>query len=58
MLYMASELTGDTRYANVASAQAEKSMKTHVRPDGTTYHVVNYDPLSGTVLELCTHQGE
>lgn len=57
MMYMATELTGDKRYADVANAQAETSMKTHVRPDGTTYHVVNYDPKTGKVIEQGTHQG-
>ena len=58
MLYEATKLTGNPKYANVANHQAEKSMTSHVRPDGTTYHVVNFDQNTGKVLECMTAQGE
>ena len=58
MLYLATDLTGDLRYARIATRQAEKSMHTHVRKDGTTYHVVNMDQNTGEALELMTHQGQ
>lgn len=58
MLYQATEITGNPEYARIASAQAEKSMNTHVRPDGTTYHVVNMDQVTGEPLAMMTHQGE
>jgi unsaturated chondroitin disaccharide hydrolase len=32
-------------------------MQNHVRPDGSTYHVVNYDPTNGRVLGRHTAQG-
>lgn len=57
MLYVATDLTNDPKYARIATRQAEKSMDTHVRPDGTTYHVVNMDQNTGKALELMTHQG-
>jgi hypothetical protein len=58
MLYQATEITGNPEYARIASAHAEKSMSTHVRPDGTTYHVVNMDQVTGEPLAMMTHQGE
>ena len=58
ILYEATDLTDDPRYARVANRQAEKSMDTHVRPNGTTYHVVNMDQKTGKPMEFMTHQGE
>ena len=58
MMYEVSRLTGDPKYANVATHQAEKSMTTHVRKDGTTYHVVNFDQKTGEAIEFMTAQGE
>jgi hypothetical protein len=59
MLYEATKLTGDKKYAEIASAQAEASSTTHVRPDWTTFHVINIDQRTrGAVLEKCTHQGK
>ena len=57
MLYEATQLTGDPKYAHAANLQAEKSMTTHVRSDGTTFHVVNMDQNTGKPLEFMTHQG-
>lgn len=42
LMYQATELTGDKKYADIASTQAEKMMHAHIRPDGTTYHVVDF----------------
>jgi len=57
LLYLATELTGDRKYAEAATSQAEKTMNSHVRPDFTTYHVVNMNR-DGTVDSCFTHQGE
>lgn len=58
MMYEATDFTGNPRYAAIANSQAEKSSDTHVRPDGTTFHVVNMDQKTGKALELMTAQGE
>ncbi|KIR71930.1 glycosyl hydrolase family 88 [Cryptococcus deuterogattii CA1014] len=55
MLYEATELTGDPKYAHVATHQAEKSLNSHVRPDYTTYHVVDFNQ-DGSVKKCMTHQ--
>lgn len=58
MLYEVTKLTGDKKYAEIANAQAEASSTTHVRPDWTTFHVINIDQRTrGAVLEKMTHQG-
>ena len=57
MLYEATLLTGNPRYAEIATKQAEKSAKTHVRPDYTTYHVVNMDQETGEGRDFMTAQG-
>lgn len=56
LLFLATELTGHKKYAEVAISQAEVSAKGHVRPDFTTYHVVNLNR-DGTVGSCLTHQG-
>lgn len=58
MLYEATKLTGNPKYAKIANAQAEASATTHVRPNDTTYHVINFDQKTrGATLERRTHQG-
>lgn len=58
MLYEATKITGDRKYADIANAQAEASSTTHVRPDDTTFHVINFDQKTkGATLERRTHQG-
>ncbi|OXC62093.1 hypothetical protein C358_02507 [Cryptococcus neoformans MW-RSA852] len=56
MLYEATELIGDPKYAHIATQQAEKSLNSHVRPDYTTYHVVDFNQ-DGNVKKCMTHQG-
>lgn len=58
LMFLATELTGDEKYKEIAISQAEKSSKTHIRPDFTTNHVVNFDPVTGEKLAEYTHQGE
>jgi hypothetical protein len=59
MMYEATKLTGNSKYAEIANAQAEASSTTHVRPDWTTFHVINFDQKTrGATLERRTHQGK
>ncbi|MCD6376228.1 MAG: glycoside hydrolase family 88 protein [Caldisericaceae bacterium] len=57
LLFWAAQVSGDYRFKEVAYAHAITSMKQHIRPDGSTFHVVILDPHSGTVLKKQTHQG-
>ena len=41
----------------MAMTHALTTMKNHFRDDGSTYHVVSYDTVTGNVLAKETHQG-
>ncbi|WP_238655103.1 glycoside hydrolase family 88 protein [Paenibacillus piscarius] len=56
LLYWASQVTGDDRYARVAAAQARLSRKFLVRGDDSSYHTFYFDG-SGNALRGGTHQG-
>lgn len=57
LLYWASKETGDSVFYNIATTHAKTTMKNHFRNDYSTYHVVNYDTVSGAVISKQTHQG-
>jgi unsaturated chondroitin disaccharide hydrolase len=57
LLFFASKVTGDPYYKNIAIRHAETTLKNHIRPDFSTYHVVNYDTITGRVLNKQTFQG-
>lgn len=57
LLYFATEVTGDRKYADIANKHAEITAKNQFRPDYSSYHVVNYDPKTGDVLFRGTCQG-
>ncbi len=43
---------------NMAVSHATKVLANHVRPDGSTYHVVDFSPTTGAVLDKYTRQGK
>ncbi len=57
ILFFASKVTGDDYYKNIAISHSEKTIKNHIREDFSTYHVVNYDTITGDVLNRFTWQG-
>ncbi len=57
LLFWASQHGGTRAMYDAAVSHAERTMKNHIRPDGSTYHVVDYDTLTGRVLAKNTHQG-
>ena len=57
LLFWATKVTGDSSFYQLAVTHAETTMKNHVRPDYSTYHVVNYDEKTGAVLNRETCQG-
>jgi len=57
LLFWASKNGGSQSLYDLAVRHAETTMKNHVRPDGSTYHVVDYDPSDGSVRGKYTHQG-
>lgn len=57
MLCYVSQITGNPKYRNAAISHALHTMDNHFREDYSTYHVVNYDPNTGKVLNKQTNQG-
>lgn len=57
LLFKASELTGDKKYFNAAVSHADRTLKEHFRADGSSWHVVDYDPETGEVRKKVTAQG-
>lgn len=57
LLFFASKVTGDPSFKNIAVTHALTTMKNHLRPDYSSYHVVDYDPETGKVKSRETQQG-
>ncbi len=57
LLYWATELTDDPRYASIAKLHADTAMKEFIKPDGSVYHIVNFDPYTGKVKDYPRGQG-
>jgi uncharacterized protein YyaL (SSP411 family) len=57
LLYSASEITGNSAYAQRATLHAETTSKFHVRADFSTYHLVVFDAVTGKRRVGLTHQG-
>jgi len=57
LLFWAARETGDYPYYEIAYRHALTAMKESIRSDGSSFHVVEFDPESGKVLKKFTHQG-
>lgn len=57
LLYFASKVTGNPKYAQVANTHALTTAREQFRKDYSNYHVVNYDPETGKALHKQTCQG-
>lgn len=57
LLFEASRLTGDSSFYKIAVTHANTTLKNHFRPDFSSYHVIDYDTLTGKVLQKVTAQG-
>jgi unsaturated chondroitin disaccharide hydrolase len=57
LLFNATKLSGDSVFYQIAVTHANTTIKNHFRPDNSSYHVINYDTLSGKVLAKNTAQG-
>lgn len=57
LLYWAFKESGDSVYYKVAVNHARTTMKNHFREDYSSYHVIDYDTITGAVLHKHTHQG-
>jgi rhamnogalacturonyl hydrolase YesR len=57
LLFWTSEVTNNQKYRNIAVSHANKTMQHHYREDGSVYHVLDFSPQTGEVLEKTTAQG-
>jgi hypothetical protein len=57
LLFWAAKNGGSHDLYDVAVSHAVTTMNNHFREDGSTYHVVSYDSITGAVLAKETHQG-
>ena len=56
LLYWASEETKDPRFRQIAMMHADTAMASFIRPDGSTNHIVEFDPETGE--KVCTYGGQ
>ena len=57
LLCMATQISGDSTYHNMAVSHANTTLKHHFRDNNSSVHVVVYDTISGQPLQKVTHQG-
>ncbi|HWJ92879.1 MAG TPA: alpha-L-fucosidase, partial [Flavisolibacter sp.] len=57
LLFAASKLSGDSSFYKIAVRHALTTMKNHYRKDYSSYHVVDYDTVTGQPISKVTHQG-
>lgn len=57
LLFWAAKESGDSTFRDIAVNHALTTIKNHFRPDYSSYHVVDYDTITGEVLHKHTHQG-
>src|SRR5690606_11638557 len=57
LLFWATKFSGDSSFYKIAVTHANTTMQNHFRPDNSSYHVLNYDAVTGEVIEKKTAQG-
>jgi unsaturated chondroitin disaccharide hydrolase len=57
LLYRASACIGDPRYKLIAMEHADTNIECFIRPDGSSNHIVCFDPLTGEMLDNPGGQG-
>ena len=57
LLYWATEQTGDRKYSQIADKHTETCLKYSIREDGSTYHTVFMDRVTGDMIRGETCQG-
>lgn len=57
LLFWATQATGDSTYYRIAVKHADTTLKNHFRPDGSLYHGLNYNPVTGSIKHYQAGQG-
>jgi unsaturated chondroitin disaccharide hydrolase len=58
LLFWAAKRGGDPAWYGMALSHALRTLRTHIRPDGSTFHVVDFRRRTGTVRRKRTRQGQ
>ena len=57
LLFWATQTSGDSSFYHIAVTHANTTMRNHYRPDYSSFHVVDYDSVTGAVIAKKTAQG-
>ena len=57
LLGWAAKNGGDSRLREIAVSHADHTLKNHFRPDGSAYHVLDYDPETSRIRMIDAKQG-
>ncbi len=57
LLLWAARSGGEGTLREIAVTHADTTLRNHFRPDGSCFHVIDYDGATGKVLRRKTHQG-
>lgn len=57
LLFWASRISGDPRYAHIANAHLETVLQHFIREDGSVCHIIHFDPETGHRIEALGGQG-
>lgn len=57
LLTFAARLFDVPEWKEIAITHARTTLRNHFRPDGTSYHLVDYNPVDGSILRRGTVQG-
>lgn len=57
LLFEATKLTSDASFREIAISHADRTLTEQFRPDGSSYHVIDYSMVDGSVHNYHTAQG-
>jgi unsaturated chondroitin disaccharide hydrolase len=57
LLSWAARNGGEARLGEIARSHADRTMRNHFRPDGSAYHILDYDPKTGWIRAIHGGQG-
>ena len=57
LLMWASKQSGNARFREIAVSHADQTNARHFRPDGSAFHIVDYNPINGKIMGYYAGQG-
>ena len=58
LLMWSARNSGGARCETIARSHADVTLKNHYRPDGSAYHIVDYNPETGKIIDCYAGQGQ